>query len=234
MAEDKTLKVPEHVAMILDGNRRWAKERGLPSVKGHYQGKEAANRITEALFEKGVKIVSLYVFSSENWNRKKEEVDYLMKLLRETITRETKKLPEKKCRVLVSGRIEDLPGDLPEKCRELMEKSKDYTKGVINFCLNYGGRKELVDAFQRMTAEGVSPEEVTEESISQYIYNSEEIKDPDVIVRTSGERRLSGFQLWRSAYSELIFLEKYWPAVDREDADHIISEYSRRQRRFGG
>lgn len=227
-------KTPEHVAMILDGNRRWAQEKGLSSIKGHYQGKQAASEVAEGLFKRGVKTVSLYVFSSENWNRKKEEVDYLMKLLRETIDKEIKKLSEKQCRVVVSGRIKELPGDLPDKCRELMEKSKDYTKGVLNFCLNYGGRGELVDAFQGMLAEGVAPEEVSEEKISQYLYNYPEIKDPDVIVRTSGEQRLSGFQLWRSAYSELIFLDKYWPDMGVQDVDHIISEYSRRQRRFGG
>ncbi|HMB66164.1 MAG TPA: polyprenyl diphosphate synthase [Patescibacteria group bacterium] len=234
MTENQSIQTPEHVAIILDGNRRWARERGLSSIKGHYQGKQAANQVAEGLLKKGVKIVSLYVFSSENWNRKKEEVDYLMKLLRETIDNEIKKLSEKQCRVVISGRIRELPGDLPDKCRELMEKSRDYTKGVINFCLNYGGRKELVDAFQGMLADNVSPEEVSEDKIAQYLYNPENIKDPDVIVRTSGEKRLSGFQLWRSAYSELIFLDKYWPEMESGDADNIISEYSRRQRRFGG
>lgn len=233
MPENQSIQTPEHVAIILDGNRRWAREKGLSSIKGHYQGKQAANQVAEGLLKKGVKIVSLYVFSSENWNRKKEEVDYLMKLLRETIDNEIKRLSDKQCRVVISGRIRELPGDLPDKCRELMEKSKDYTKGVINFCLNYGGRGELVDAFHKMLAEGVAPEEVSEDKISQYLYNPDSIQDPDVIVRTSGEKRLSGFQLWRSAYSELIFLDKYWPEMKTSDADHIISEYSRRQRRFG-
>ncbi len=234
MSKDKSSKVPEHVAIILDGNRRWAKEKGMSSVKGHYKGKEVASDITEKFFDRGVKVVSLYVFSSENWNRKKEEVNYLMDLLKKTIEKEIKRLPEKQCRVLVSGRLKELPGDLPEKCRQLMEESKDYTKGVVNFCLNYGGRKELVDAFKKMINDEVSPEEVSERTVSQYLYNADEIKDPDVIVRTSGERRLSGFQLWRSAYSELIFLEKYWPDFSEDDVDYVISEYKRRQRRFGG
>ncbi len=233
MTEDNSIKLPEHVAIILDGNRRWAKEKNLPSIEGHYKGKEAARKVTESFFNRGVKIVSLYIFSSENWNRRQEEVKYLMDLLNKTIDTEISKLPEKQCRVLVSGRFEELPGQLPEKCRELMEKSKDYTKGIINFCLNYGGRKEIADAIRSMMASGLKEEEVSEEKVSQYVYNSQELKDPEVIIRTSGEKRLSGFQLWRSAYSELIFLDKYWPDFDHEDVDYVIAEYSRRQRRFG-
>lgn len=233
MAESKNNNIPSHVAMILDGNRRWAKNKGISSLKGHYQGKEAAQTATESFFDRGVDIVSLYAFSSENWNRKKEEVDYLMKLLRETIEEEMDKIPQKQCKILVSGRWWEFPGDIPDKCRELMEKSKDHTRGTVNFCLNYGGRLELVDAYKGMIRDGVSPEEVEEETINKYLYNGGDVPDPEVIVRTSGEKRLSGYQLWRSAYSEFIFLEKYWPEFAEEDADYIISEYSRRKRRFG-
>jgi len=233
MTQSNSYNIPRHVALILDGNRRWAKENGVSSLKGHYRGRETARKAAEAFFDRGVEAVSLYAFSSENWNRKKEEVDYLMKLLRTTIEEEMDKISQKKYRILVSGRWQELPGKLPDKCRELMEKSKEYTRGTINFCLNYGGRQEIVDAVRGMLRDGFSKEQITEEELSEYLYNSEEIPEPDVIARTSGEKRLSGYQLWRSAYSEFIFLDKYWPDFGEEDVDYIISEYSRRKRRFG-
>lgn len=227
-------KIPNHVGMILDGNRRWAKENGKTNIEGHYYGKKKAGKAVEWFFDRGVNIVSLYVFSNENWNRAQEEIDYLMKLLREMLDEKIKNAEKENYKVLISGRIDELPGDLADKCRELIEKTKNKDKGIVNFCLNYGGRGEIVDAFKKMLDKGVSEEDINEDLISQNLYNHEEIADPDIIIRTSGEKRISGFQLWRSAYSEFLFLDKYWPEISEEDADLVIEEFSKRKRRFGG
>ncbi|MCD4694315.1 di-trans,poly-cis-decaprenylcistransferase [bacterium] len=230
---DNKIKIPKHVGLILDGNRRWAKERGVSNIKGHYKGKEVASKAGEWFFERGVEVLSMYVFSIENWNRSQEEVDYLMGLLRKMLDEKISKASRDKYKVLISGRMERLPDDIIEKCHELMDKTKDKKEGLVNFCLNYGGHSEIVDAIKKIISEGIKKDDIDEALLEKYLYNPG-LPPLDIIIRTSGEKRTSGFQLWRSAYSEFLFLDKYWPDFSKDDADYIISEYNKRKRRFGG
>ena len=225
--------IPAHVGIIPDGNRRWAKERNLSSFDGHQRGHEKLKQSVDWFFSRGVNIISVYAFSTENWDRAKDEVNYFMKLIRKAMEDETERAIKKNFRVLVSGRIDELPGDLPDACAEAMDKTKGGTNGTLNLCLNYGGRAEIVDAVKKMIKNKIEPEQAHEGMIKKYLYNGN-LPDPDVIVRTSGEKRLSGFQLWQSVYSELIFLNKYWPDFEAADVDMIIEEFASRKRRFGG
>jgi undecaprenyl diphosphate synthase len=225
--------IPKHVGIIMDGNRRWARERNLPTLEGHRKGYEKMKLMPEWFFSAGVETISVYAFSTENWNREREEVNYLMKLLQTALSEEIDEFNEKGCRLLISGRTDELPGDLPMLCAEAEAKTAENQKGTLNICLNYGGRAEIVDAVKKMVKNGIDPEQVHEGMIKKYLYHSE-LGDPDIIVRTSGEQRLSGFMLWRSAYSELLFINKYWPDFEKVDAEKILEEYARRQRRFGG
>lgn len=231
MSQKEERKIPGHVGIIMDGNRRWAQERNLPSLEGHLKGYEKVRKVADWAFSKGIKILSVYGFSTENWNRSQEEVNYLMKLIKMALEEEVINAQEKGYKVMVTGKISDLPGDMPEACYNIMEKTQGGTKGILNICLNYGGRAEIVDAIRKMIKNGLSAEQVHEGAVRKYLYN--EFPDPDVIVRTSGEQRLSGFLLWQSAYSEFIFLQKYWPEFEERDVEYIIEEYNKRQRRFG-
>ncbi len=234
MAEKNSKKIPRHVGIILDGNRRWARERNLPTLEGHRRGYEIMRQAPEWFFSRGVEILSVFAFSTENWNRSEPEVNYLMSLLRQAIKKEIETVQKKGYRIVVSGRIKDLPADLPAAIYEVMDMTKNNRRGLFNICLNYGGRAEIVDAVKKMVKNQVKPEQVHEGLIGKYMYNSDTVSDPDIIIRTSGERRLSGFMLWRSAYSELLFLRKYWPDFEEQDVEFILNEYASRQRRFGG
>jgi undecaprenyl diphosphate synthase len=227
------INIPAHIGIIMDGNRRWAQERNLPTFEGHLVGYEKMRKSPEWFFSRGVKIFSIFAFSTENWKRSQEEVNYLMKLLKKAIDEEVEEVNKKGHKILISGKIDELPGDLPESCQEAMNKTKNNTKGILNICLNYGGREEILDAIRKMIKNKVEVEQVHEGMIKKYLYNGD-LPDPDMIVRTSGEQRLSGFELWQSAYSELFFMEKYWPEFEESDADLIIEEYASRKRRFGG
>ena len=217
----------------MDGNRRWAKERNLSSFEGHKAGYEKMRQAPEWFFERGVKVLSIFAFSTENWNRDREEVNYLMKLLKQVFEENTEDFNKKGYKILISGKIDELPGDLPESCLEAINKTLNNQGGILNICLNYGGRAEIVEAVRKMMKNNVALEQVHEGMIKKYLYNPE-LSDPDIIVRTSGEKRLSGFQLWQGAYSELIFMEKYWPEFEERDVDFILAEYAERKRRFGG
>ncbi len=232
--ENKTEKpkLPHHVAIIMDGNRRWAKERNLPKIEGHRKGYEKMKMVPAWFFENGVKVFSIFAFSTENWNREQVEVNYLMKLLSQALKDEIEDLNGRGYRVLLSGRVDELPGDLPEICHEAVRLTKDNKKGTLNICLNYGGRAEIIDAIKKIVMNNVEVEQIHEGMVKKYLYNAG-IGDPDIIVRTSGEERLSGFLLWESAYSELYFMKKYWPDFERDDVLKIIAEYGERQRRFG-
>ena len=184
-------------------------------------------------FSRGVKVVSVFAFSTENWNRSQDEINYLMKLLKKAIENELRDLNEKDYRIVISGKIDELPGDLPDLCREIMSKSGQKKGGILNVCVNYGGRAEIVDAVKKMIKHAIEPEQVHEGMIKKYLYSGE-LPDPDIIVRTSGEQRLSGFLLWQAAYSEFFFMKKYWPEVEERDVDVIINEFAVRNRRFGG
>lgn len=231
--EKQGKNIPAHVGIIIDGNRRWARERNLPTLEGHLKGYEKLKEAADWFFSRGVKALSIFVFSTENWNRSPAEVNYLMKLLRQAIAEEMEIAQRKGYKVAVSGRIEELPGDLPEACREIMDKTKNKKNGFLNICLNYGGRPEIVDAIRKMIKNNIGVDQVHEGIIRKYLYNGD-LSDPDIIVRTSGEQRLSGFQLWQSAYSELMFMKKYWPDFEEQDVELILSEYASRKRRFGG
>ncbi|MDP2708907.1 MAG: polyprenyl diphosphate synthase [bacterium] len=233
MTEQKNKNIPAHVGIIMDGNRRWAGERNLPAFEGHSKGYEKMKLAPAWFFSRGVKILSFYAFSTENWNRQQVEVNYLMKLLEQAVEANLKELAAKNgYKILISGRIDELPGDLPLKCAELMARTKDNRNGIINICLNYGGRAEIVDAVRKMFKNKVELEQVHEGMIKKYLYQPD-LADPDIIVRTSGEHRLSGFLLWQSDYSELFFIKKYWPDFEEIDADLILKEYEERKRRYG-
>ncbi len=217
----------------MDGNRRWARERNLPTLEGHLRGYEKMRVAPEWFFARGVKILSVWAFSTENWRRRQAEVNYLMKLIKKALDKEIEDITARKYRVLISGRIEELPGDLPESCLEIMDKTKNKKGGIFNICLNYGGQAEIVDAVKKIVKNKVSPEQVHAGLIKKYLYQAD-LPAPDIVVRTSGEQRLSGFLLWQSAYSELMFMKKYWPDFEEADVDLIVKEYAGRQRRLGG
>ncbi len=235
MSENETLKsnIPAHVGIIMDGNRRWAKERNLPTLEGHAKGYEKMKQCGDWFFPRGVKILSVFAFSTENWNRSQSEVNYLMKLLGRSLMDNLDDFHSRGYRVLISGRIEELPGDLPELCRNAIAQTETNKKGTLNICINYGGRAEIVDAVKKIFAKQLTADQIHEGMIRKYLYQPE-LSDPDIIVRTSGEERLSGFQLWEGTYSELMFIKKYWPDFERTDAEAIIEEYGLRKRRFGG
>ena len=233
MSEIKKQNIPAHVGIIMDGNRRWAKERNLPTFEGHQRGYEKLKLAPAWFFSRGVSVLSFYAFSVENWNRQQDEVNYLMKLLLYAVEFNLREQAKKDgYKVLISGRIEELPGDLPAKCLEIIAETKTNKNGVINICLNYGGRTEIVDAVRKMIKNKVELEQVHEGMIKKYLYNGD-LNDPDIIVRTSGEMRLSGFLTWQSAYSELLFIKKYWPDFEELDAEIILKEFAERNRRFG-
>lgn len=226
------MNIPKHIAIILDGNRRFAKARNLPSLEGHRQGFENLKKISTYIFDKGVDILTVYAFSTENWNRSKQEVAYLMDLFRLLVNKEIKTLIKRGVKVNFFGRLTDFDDDLQQAIKKVQIETKDGRQGILNICLSYGGRDELVRAFRKIISQKISPEKITEELISQNI-DSAGLPDPDMIIRTSGEQRLSGFLTWQSVYSELYFTAKTWPEFSEADLDAAILEYNKRQRRFG-
>lgn len=227
-----TTVTPQHIGFILDGNRRWAKEHGQLAMQGHQQGYETLKTIVDATFERGVKCISAYVFSTENWNRAQEEVSFLMNLTLLMVTRDLKEMHKKGIRIVWLGTPDNVGDKLIKSLRNAEEITKNNTKGTLAVCFNYGGQKELVDATAKIVASGIAPDEISEETITQNLYG-QDISPVDLLVRTSGEQRISNFMLWRAAYSELVFVGKYWPDFSEQDLDDVITEYSRRQRRFG-
>ena len=233
-------KNPEHVAIILDGNRRFAKKLMLKPWMGHQWGKEKVGKLIEWCIELGIKEVTMYAFSVENFNRPKEEFDFIMKLFREACEqlKNDEKLQEKGkklgVRIRFLGRLGMFPEDIRKLMLEVTEKSADNTGIIVNFCMAYGGRQEIADAARKMAEDIekgiISPKDVTDETFKRYLYMPE---DPDLIIRTGGEKRLSGFLLYQSSYSELFFLEKMWPEFEKEDLLQVIEEYKQRERRFG-
>jgi undecaprenyl diphosphate synthase len=224
---------PSHIGIIMDGNRRWAKERNLPSYEGHLKGYEILKKAPDWFFKRGIKILSVYAFSTENWSRAQDEVNFLMKLLKRGIEEETEEAIKKNYRILFSGRISELPGDLPESCQDVINRTKAGQKGTLNICLNYGGRSEIMDAIKKIIKNGIEVEQVHEGIVRKYLYNGE-LSDPDMIVRTSGEERISGFLLWQASYSEFFFMKKHWPEFEETDVDIVLNEFANRKRRFGG
>jgi len=226
------MQIPKHIAIILDGNRRWARAKNLPTFEGHRQGFDNLKKIAKYSFDKGIDILTVYAFSTENWNRDKKEIAYLMDLFRLLVTKEINILARQGIKVNFFGRLTDFDKDLQDDIVKAKEKTKSGEKGTLNICLSYGGRDEIVRATQKIIKSGIKAEDLTEDTISKNI-DSAGIVDPDMIIRTSGEQRLSGFLTWQSVYSEFYFPKKDWPDFSTEDIDKAIEEFNNRQRRFG-
>lgn len=224
--------IPTHIAIIPDGNRRWARSKGLPTLEGHRRGVEVFERIGDAALSRGVKYMTFYAFSTENWTRSKREVQYLVKLLHWVLTNKVKSLHEKNVKVNIIGRVEALSTDLRRNISQAMALTEHNTRGVLNLAINYGGRPELVDVVRSIVAHRYNVKDVTEDLIRSELYAGD-IPDPDLIIRTSGEQRLSNFLTWQSAYSELYFVQKHWPAFTERDLDAALVDYAHRERRFG-
>jgi undecaprenyl diphosphate synthase len=225
-------QVPEHVAIIMDGNGRWAKQRGLPRLAGHRAGTENLRVILRASVEFGIKYLTIYAFSTENWGRPAAEVKGLMTILRDVIDRELEELNEEGVQLRHIGELDGVAPDLQKKVRHAVELTKNNDRLILNVAFNYGGRAEILRAIQRIIEDGHTADEVTEELVSQYLYTSN-IPDPDLIIRTSGEIRLSNFLIWQSAYAEYYFPEVYWPDFNREELLKALRRYAERDRRFG-
>lgn len=226
------LKIPRHVAIIVDGNGRWARERGMSRSRGHDAGFDNLKELAPYIFSKGISILSVYVFSTENFKRDKREVDHLMNLFVMMFKQNKNYFMEKNIKVVFSGRDEPLPRKVIEARDKLVELTKDNTGGIFNICLNYGGRAEIVDATKKIIESGIDAKDVDEESFRKYLYQN--LPDVDLMIRTSGELRLSNFLLWELSYSEFYFPKVSFPDFKADDFDQAILEYTKRDRRFGG
>ncbi len=235
--EKKKLSPPQHIAIIMDGNGRWAKKRGMPRTAGHAAGAEAFRRIANYCREIGVKYLTVYAFSTENWKRSQEEIGGIMKLLEAYLREALRDMEKNHVRFCFFGDLSRLSPPLRKLCEDAQAISNAYNEVQVNFCLNYGGRDEIVRAAQRFAADvahGVyTPQALTEELFSTYLY-SNGVPEPELIIRPSGEKRISNFLLWQSAYSEFVYMNVLWPDFRPRDLDAAIEEYHRRNRRFGG
>ena len=225
--------IPQHVAVIMDGNGRWAEQRNLPRTEGHLKGEEALFECVEGALELGISWLTVFGFSTENWNRPKNEVQFLVNFNRETIRKRRDELHERNVKIEFIGR-EDwrMPKGLLRDMNDARNLTKQNSAMTFTIAFNYGGRAELVDAFRAMEKDGISSKQITEKKITQYLYGKD-MPEPDLIIRTSGEQRISNFLLWQSAYSEFLFLDTFWPDFTRESLYQAIAEYQIRSRRFG-
>jgi len=226
-------QVPRHIGIIMDGNGRWARRRGRPASFGHRAGVRAIKRVLDACERLGVKTLSIYAFSTENWSRPRAEVRALMRLFHETMLREIDEMHRRGVRIVFSGRRDELSPRMRGRIDEAVARTAANTNGVLNVCLNYGGRAEIVDAVKKVIADGVVPSQVDESAIASRLYNAD-LPDPDLIIRTAGESRVSNFLLWQSAYSEMLVTETLWPDFDVADLQAALADYASRVRRFGG
>jgi undecaprenyl diphosphate synthase len=226
-------QTPAHVAIIMDGNGRWAIARGLPRLAGHRAGTENLRRIITACTEFGIKYLTIYAFSTENWGRPREEVEGLMHILEDVIDRELAELNKEGVQLRHIGRLERLDPKLQQKVLEAIDLTRNNTRLVLNIAFNYGGRDEIICAIQRIITDGVKPEEVTSELVSRYMFTAG-VPDPDLIIRTSGELRVSNFLIWQGAYSEWFVTSVFWPDFDKEELRKALETYAKRDRRFGG
>ncbi len=223
------MKIPNHLAIILDGNRRWAKEKGLPVFQGHRKGLDTIKKIINYCKEKGVQVLTLFVFSTENWKRSKEEVGYLMEMARRAISSHFKHLHKSKIRVKVIGQREKLSKALQQEIAKIEKATKNNKEMTVNFALSYGGRAEILAAVKKIIKKKIPLQKINENTIKENLWTS----DVDLIIRTGREQRISNFLIWQAAYSELYFYPKYWPDFSSQDLDKAMAEYDRRQRRFG-
>lgn len=222
----------KHIAIIMDGNRRWAKEKILPTAMGHKKGVDALRNIVRACDDFGVKYLTVYAFSTENWNRKPEEVEFLMNLVAATLANETAEMHKENVQIRFIGDLTRLSKKLQGILSDSVELTKNNTGVVLQIALNYGARDEITNAVKQIVSEGISKDEITQEMISKYLYTSG-IPDPDILIRTGGERRISNYLLWQIAYSEIIIRSEYWPDFDKNALKESIIEFGNRQRRYG-
>lgn len=234
--QDKKIDLPEliptHIAIIMDGNGRWAISRGLPRLAGHRAGTENLRRIIEACIEFGIRYLTIYAFSTENWGRPSAEVRGLMRIFDDVIERELQELHDQGVQLRHIGRLDRVKPAFRDKVLHALEYTRENERLILNIAFNYGGRDEIVCAIQRMIKDGIDPSEVTVESVNHYLFTAG-VPDPDLIIRTSGELRGSNFLIWQGAYSEWYFPEVYWPDFDREQLRLALVEYSDRDRRYG-
>lgn len=226
-------RIPNHVAIIMDGNGRWAKQRGLSRMEGHEAGTENIRRVLSRAAEVGVRYLTLWAFSTENWRRPQEEVAGLMRILGSAIESETEELHKQGAQLRHIGDLDALDPDLRQSVLEAIELTQHNTRIVLTLAFNYGGRQELIHAISNMIRDGVDPDDIDDAMVQRYLYMPD-LPDADLIVRTSGEWRLSNFLLWQSAFSELYFTPKFWPDFGPQDLDAAVLDYSQRERRFGG
>jgi undecaprenyl diphosphate synthase len=225
-------QIPEHIAIIMDGNGRWARAKTLQRVAGHKQGVKAVRNITEVCIELGVKYLTMYTFSEENWNRPQREISALMKLLVSSLKKEVKDLDKNNVRLTIIGDLAKMDSFVQDELKEAIELTEDNDGLNLNLALSYGGRQEIVAAFKSLYSQINSADEITEERFESHLYTSN-MPDPDLLIRTGGEMRLSNFLLWQIAYTELHMTNTFWPAFDREQLLIAINDYQQRERRFG-
>ncbi len=240
LEEIKKKQIPRHIAIIMDGNRRYALKEGFPTYKGHEMGKDKLKEVIEWCHEIGVKILTVFAFSTDNFKREKKEVEHLMKLFETDLKKlaNDERIHKNKVRVKIIGQINLLPKNVKIAAEEAMEKTKNYKDYYLNIAIGYGGREEIVDAMKRIAKDvkdgKIEPDSINKDILSSYLYTSHlPIPDPDLVLRTSGEERISNFLLWQLAYSELYFTDVYWPALKKIDFLKAIQSYQRRQRRYG-
>ncbi|MEC7646400.1 MAG: isoprenyl transferase [Bacteroidota bacterium] len=224
--------VPKHVAITMDGNGRWAESKGKLRVFGHKNGVKAVRDTVEAAAEIGIKFLTLYAFSTENWNRPKAEINALMSLLVSSINKETKTLMDNNIKLNTIGATDNLPSKAKKELMEAVEKTKNNTRMTLTLALSYSGRWEILNAAKKMIADGISPDTITESFFQQYL-TTKNVPDPELLIRTSGEYRISNFLLWQIAYSELYFTDTLWPDFRRRDLEKAILNFQNRERRFG-
>jgi undecaprenyl diphosphate synthase len=230
---EKIAALPRHIAIILDGNGRWAEKRGLPRLEGHRAGVKNVHRILRCLNKYGIEYVTLYAFSTENWNRPADEVNGIFDILMKVVGRETSELHRNGVKIRHIGRFQGLPEGVQRSIKKAVELTKNNQGMSLNVALNYGGRAEILDAITRITKDKIPPQDIDEKLFSKYLYTAG-LPDVDLVIRTSGEMRTSNFLIWQSAYSEYYFTPVLWPDFDEEELEKALLAYSQRQRRFGG
>jgi undecaprenyl diphosphate synthase len=224
--------MPQHVAIIMDGNGRWAKKHHLPRLEGHRRGARSAQRCIETCIDYAIPYLTLYAFSTENWNRPRIEVEGILKLLEESLDEGITYAMDKGIKVRHLGKIDRLPDKIKDKIHEVTERTGNNIRLTLGLAFNYGGRDEIVGAVQRIIQGGISSQSVKESTVSSYLYTND-IPDPDLIIRTGGEKRLSNFLLWQAAYAEIYFTDVLWPDFNRSEIDKALLDFNKRQRRFG-
>jgi len=228
-----TKKIPFHLGIIIDGNRRWAKEKGLFSFKGHRKGLDNVQKIGDYCAKKRIKILTLYTFSTENWKRSKREVNYLMRILKESLNKKNiQELNKKKTKLQIIGQKERLPKFLQKRIKEAEELTKNNKERILNLAISYGGRPEIIQAVKNIIKKKIPANKITEDLINKNLWTAG-LPYPDLIIRTGGVQRLSNFLTWQSAYSEFYFIKKYWPEFTKQDLDKALLDFSNRERRFG-